>query len=946
MDKYFDLFALQNFVNMFNDYLKKVFKHSNFLKTAWNKNKSLSEGLSEKIGNKRSVREITYDFTKKDYLPMNEEEFLSYLRIFKFREYLLIAIEDLCLCWDVKDITAHLSAFATAVTEMTYNYVFEHLKKEFGNPLKEDDLLDEIEFCVIALGKFGGWELNFSSDIDIMFVYETEKGGCFNQETLSKLSAHEFFCKLGERIKYFLSHRTEEGIVFRVDLRLRPNGDKGDIALPLKSYEIYYESFGQSWERMMLLKALPVAGSAVLGDEFLRTVRPFVFRRSIDTRLIDDLINVKSKINSRVRLKKQNKNVKLGFGGLREIEFVVQAIQIMQYPKDNEIFNRNTLSSLDLLESKSILDGQTAQILKNAYKFYRKLEHMAQIENELQTHIVPENSENFHLYLERCGFDNEENFNLKYKSTTTAVNDIFNSILSSDIQDNNFFFFDEEIETEDRIKALSDMGVNSPDECVKVLERIVFGKNSRKCSANQLETLKKILSKIVNELPKLGYPFIALLNFEKFFKSGSNISLFNNLISESAIFLDKVLNIFYMSQYLSDTIIKNNNVLDYLYDPKPYRYDSNEIYSAMKKMADNAQDEEYEYEILRKYHQELLFNLGSGYLNKEINVIELNHSLTNLAKGTVQLAFMREYDRLAVRYGTPVTENKKCDFVVLCMGKLGSSEMSFGSDLDLIVLYEGVGYTSGENVVTNQEFYSKLIQRVISYLSTQTVFGYLYKIDMRLRPSGSSGTLVTTLSSFEEYQKNRAMLWEKQALLRSDILNTDSSLRKEFLRIKTDALFSRMISKSEILEIYEMRLRIEKEKGSPITSNNIKAGYGGLIDIEFAVQMLQLFHGNFYPELRGTNTHDLLHHIKEMEILKNRDFYALHGNYLFFRNLENLIRIYKNTSSSKLPADLETSEKLSLFFGYKKNGAECLINEYISSRKVVRAAFNRIFGVF
>lgn len=400
-----------------------------------------------------------------------------------------------------------------------------------------------------------------------------------------------------------------------------------------------------------------------------------------------------------------------------------------------------------------------------------------------------------------------------------------------------------------------------------------------------------------------------------------------------------------MSQYLSDTIIKNNNVLDYLYDPKPYKYDSNEIYSAMKKMADNAHDEEYEYEILRKYHQELLFNLGSGYLNKEINVIELNRSLTNLAKGTVQLAFMREYDRLTLRYGTPVTENKKCDFVVLCMGKLGSSEMSFGSDLDLIVLYEGVGYTSGGTVITNQEFYSKLIQRVISYLGTQTVFGYLYKIDMRLRPSGSSGTLVTTLSSFEEYQKDSAMLWEKQALLRSDILNTDSSLKEEFLRIKTDALFSRVISKSEIQEIYQMRLKIEKEKGSPITSNNIKAGYGGLIDIEFAVQMLQLFHGNFYPELRGTNTHDLLHHIKEMEILKNRDFYALHGNYLFFRNLENLIRIYKNTSSSKLPADSETLEKLSLFFGYKKNGAESLINEYISSRKVVRAAFNRIFGV-
>lgn len=927
------------------EYLNTVLKHSIFLKAALSRDPSLSEGLECMAGKKRSVREIAEDFVGKDYLSMDEAEFLSYIRKFKMREYLLIAIEDLCLKWSVGDITAHLSSFAMTVTEMSYNYAMNALKKELGVPLTETEPREEIPFCVIALGKFGGWELNFSSDIDIMFVYGTEKGGCTNPQNGKMLSAHEFFCKLGEKIKFLISHRTEEGIVFRVDLRLRPNGDKGDIALPLKSYEIYYESFGQSWERMMLLKGLPVAGDIGLGNEFLKTVKPFVFRRSIDTKLIDDLINVKSKINSRIKLKKQDKNVKLGFGGLREIEFVVQAIQIMHYPKDNEVFNRNTLSALEILEQKGILDPNTVDVLTTAYNFYRKLEHMAQIENELQTHVVPEYSENFNLYLERCGFTSSVEFFKKYKSTTTAVNEIFSSILSTDTQNNDFFLFDEEFTSEDRISFIKDMGVSNPEECVNVLERMIFGKNVRKFSANQQETLKNIVSKIVNELPKLNYPLVSLLNFEKLFKSGSNVSLIKNLSTESDVFLNKLLNIFYMSQYLADTIIRNNNVLDYIYDPKPYVYDSVEIYGTLKKLAEQAQDEEYEYELLRKYHQELLFNLGSGYLNKGINVIELNSSLTNLARGTVKIAFEREFNSLKERYGEPSVKYKNCDYVVLGMGKLGSFEMSFGSDLDLIVLYEDVGYTGGKNAITNQEFYSKLIQRVISYLSTQTVFGYLYKIDMRLRPSGSSGTLVTTIASFEEYQKNRAMLWEKQALLRSDVINTESLLKDEFFRIKDDVLFSKVISKSEIEDICQMRLRIEKEKGSPVTSNNIKAGYGGLIDIEFAVQMLQLFHGKFHKELRGTNTHDILHEIKENEILKNRDFYALHGNYLFFRNIENLIRLYKNTSSSKLPSDNETLEKLSMFFGYKNNGAENLINEYIASRKVVRGAFNRIFGV-
>ncbi|MBZ4672427.1 bifunctional [glutamate--ammonia ligase]-adenylyl-L-tyrosine phosphorylase/[glutamate--ammonia-ligase] adenylyltransferase [Deferribacterales bacterium Es71-Z0220] len=923
----------------FNNYLNTVFKHSLFLKNFYNKNKLDNKSIINNLLKQRSVKEILENFKSVDYLNLDEKEFLSFIRKMKYQEYLIIAIKDLCLSCPIKDLTAHISSFAKAAVEVAYEYALNQLKREYGNPLDENG--DEIGFCIIALGKFGGWELNFSSDIDIIYVYETEKGEC----SKSKISVHEFFCKLGEKIKYLLNERTEDGIVYRVDLRLRPDGDIGDIALPLRSYEIYYETYGQSWERMMLLKALPVAGNAELGLKFLESVKPFVFRRSIDTRLIDDLINIKSKINSRVKLKKQDKNVKLGYGGIREIEFVVQSTQILYYPKDNDIFNRNTLTSLEIFKEKKVFPDKDIDDLIISYNFLRKLEHMAQIELEQQTHIVPEKSENYQNYLERCGFKNKDEFEKKYSEITSRVNSIFENILKSESSDSDdLFLFDEELQLSDMAAILKGLNINKPQECAEILDNIIKGKGRKKRFAKDRELLKKILSLLVKELPDIKDPVETLKNFERFFSVTTSIYLFYDIFSESGTFLKKLVNIFSLSPYLSNTIIRNNNVLDYIYDPKPYTYNHHELCNQLFQIAENAGNIEYEYELIRRAHQELVFNLGYAYINKDVNVIQLTTNLTNLAKACICLALRREFDILKEKYGNPAINDKFCDFLVIGMGKLGSYEMSFGSDLDIIVLYEDKGYTDGKISITNQEFYSKLIQRAISYLSTQTVFGYLYKIDMRLRPSGSSGTLVTTLDSFREYQKNKAMLWEKQALIRASIINEDSAISNTFKQIKNETLYSGSITSEQIEEIYDMRLRIEREKGSPVTKNDIKSGYGGLIDIEFSVQMLLLKYGYTFPQIRKTNTHSALHELKKAELIKSRDFYALHNSYLFFRNLENLIRVYKNSSSSVLPKDDETLEKLSTFFGYKQNGAEKLMNEYLTARKSVRAAFNRLFS--
>lgn len=919
-----------------------IFKHSIFLRNYFIKYPENIKNVLPILGKKRDKKSILKTLNSKNIRVMDKIEFNNFLRHIKMTEYMAIAYNDLILKKPIEEITFHLSSFASAVLEATYEYANNNLINIYGKPRDENG--NEVPFTIIGLGKLGGEELNFSSDIDIMYVYGTEKGKTDGEKQISN---HEFFVKLGAEIFHHLSDRNEIGIVFRVDLRLRPDGDKGALALPLRSYEVYYETYGQSWERMMLLKANPVAGDKDLGTIFLETIKPFVFRRSLDIKLINDLMEVKGKIQRRIDLKSSNeKNVKLGYGGIREIEFIIQSLQILNYPKHPEIYERNSLKALDKLSKYKILSKEDAEFLTEAYMFLRKLEHMAQIENEAQTHSIPENSENFSLYLERCGFKDEASFYNKYNEITKKVNSLFNSILKDSKTDETSILFDEELNEKHIISYLKTKNILNPEKCAKILKNIINGPNFYKRQQSEIKILKTIFKFLLPELPKFDNPDDILGYFEKLFIRKSSLYLIFDLIAEYPQIIQKLINLFAMSKHLSDIIINNPETLEFLYDPISPEFDVQKLYNLLKDQILKPQiDEELEYELLRIKQKELIFNIGYLYLNKNINIVQTMYALTNIARAFTILAFERNFEKLTKKFGFPITkDNKISDYIIIGMGKLGSFEISFGSDLDLIILYEDNGFTDSKtNKITNQEFFSKLVQKVIHYLSTITYNGFLYKVDLRLRPSGSSGTLVTTLSSFDDYHKKSAMTWEKQALLRADVINVDSKLTDTFFEIKEKILFKNPVTKDEIKEIYDMRFRIEKEKGSPITKNDFKSGYGGLIDIEFAAQALQLKYGHTSELLKGTNTHYILHFLKDLGILTNRNFYALHNSYLFLRNIENLTRVYNNLSTSKLPQDKNLLSKIANFFGYKKDNYEKIVSDFQNVRNTVRAVFKRVF---
>ena len=920
--------------------------HSEFIRKWLINNRKVMDDLSQKMKQKRTKRIIMDEIYSEKILTLNEKDFLKHLRISKMNEYTLIAIEDLTLRKNVEYITDHLSSFAAVMLEIAYIYSLHNAVNKYGIPKDRNGFEDK--FTIIALGKLGGWELNFSSDIDIIFVYGDEKGKTSGINGKMIISNHEFFSKLSEKISHLLSYKTEDGFVFRVDLRLRPNGEKGAIALPLRSYEIYYESYGQHWEQMMLLKANPLVGDKSLGELFIKSIKPFVFKRHLDYKHIEDLVAIKNKITRRVALKnKGNNDVKLGYGGIREIEFIVQTIQILNYPRHPDVYEKNTLLALNKILHLKLMDNKDCTNLSSAYRFLRRVEHMIQIEYERQTHIIPKDSETFDLFLLRCGFENKKTFFDTYYKITKKVHLIFSNLLSSYKKTRTISIVDEDMPMEDYVDLLKDMGIRYPEKCAILLTNINKGEKNRIKSRDENKILGSLLVNIIKELKTEIDPVSAIKYFERILSNPYSLYIINDITKNSPIFIKKLINIFSMSAYLSNLIATNCNNLDYIYDPiKPFyfSYEIKQFYLDISSRINNIGNE---LDIIRKKHNEFIFSLGCSFINKTTDIIHFMKTYTELATGTILFVFEREYKLLVSTYGIPLKKNKeKSDYLIIGMGKIGSKEMLFGADLDLIVIYNENGITDGPKKISSHEFFSKLVQKITFFLATVTLDGFLFKIDFRLRPSGSSGTLVTSLKSFENYHRNESMLWEKQALLKSRVLNKNSSIAEMFDILKKKILFEAGISKDKIKEIFDMRLKIEKERGISLNKSNIKSGYGGVIDIEFLTQMFQLLYGYKYKILRTTNTYNILNELYTLKIISDRDYNVLNNSYIFYRTLENLIRVNNNTSTSILPKNVIDLEKIASFFMFDNDGADKLLNKYYLTRNTVRASFKRIFNQY
>ncbi|AJE02030.1 bifunctional [glutamate--ammonia ligase]-adenylyl-L-tyrosine phosphorylase/[glutamate--ammonia-ligase] adenylyltransferase [Geobacter pickeringii] len=893
------------------------------------------------------------------------------LRRFKFREILRIASRDLNGLAPLEEVTAELSALAAAALQMACEVSRRALVKEHGLPMMETPAGPrEAEFTIMGMGKFGGRELNFSSDIDLIYFYSADQGEtegiADGGGTKGKLSLHAFFVKLGEMVSKAVSQVTEDGFVFRVDLGLRPEGKSGDMACSLRSAATYYEYWGQSWERAAMLKARPVAGSLELGNQVLAAIEPFVYRKYLDYNLIEDMMGMKKKIDaSLARQQESEHNIKLGRGGIREIEFFIQALQLVYAGKNPGLRVRNSLKALETLRDARLIADEDAAALTDAYRFLRTVEHRIQVVQERQTHSLPKKEDEMLALARRCGYlrpNGLARFREVLEHHRGRVSAIYGGLflsrderLKEEVRPEIHLFFDRQADPDLIKDMLAERGFANADAAYDNLLQLRDGPPRAHLTERASRLLEKISPLLLQEIFASPDPDLALTNLERFLCAVGSRSSFYALLAENREILKLLVSLFATSEFLSKIFIGHPELLDSLVS-RAYATsvkDRQAMETELNGMLEAAGDYEERLDILRRYRCEEFLRIGMTDIYGKLGQSELTYQLTALAEVCLSAACRMAKKELA-RFGTPRYRDadgdlRQAHFAVVALGKMGGNELNYHSDLDIIYIYDHQGETDGgEKQISNREYFAKLGQKIISILTTPTREGYVYKIDTRLRPSGNAGPLVTSLESFRTYHREEAQIWERQALTRARVVFGDERLRRSIEDVIRETVYGAGADESVRSEIHRLRTRMEMELARETAgSYNIKTGRGGIVDIEFMVQFLQLSHGVNHPEIRSTNTLLALKAMRLCGVLGEDDFAPLQEGYKFLRRLENRLRLIHDYSINDLGGDQKYLDALARRLGYDpklRHPGTALMDEYERITGAVRGVYGRILG--
>jgi glutamate-ammonia-ligase adenylyltransferase len=894
------------------------------------------------------------------------------LRCFKRREIVRIAARDLNGLAPLEEVMTELANLASSTLQVAYQVCRRCLVRDHGVPLLAGDaaVAREAEMTVIGMGKLGGQELNFSSDIDIIYFYESDKGEtagveCGSGNRKGSISLHAFFNKLGEMVSKALSQVTEDGFVFRVDVGLRPEGKSGDMAVSLRSAEIYYESWGQSWERTAMLKARPVAGSLALGEQLLKTLQPFIYRKYLDYNLIEDMKQMKMKIDASLARSREGEiNLKLGRGGIREIEFFIQALQLVYAGKSPKLRERNSLQALDTLLSANLLGEDDHCKLREAYRFLRSVEHRIQVVQERQTHNLPAKEDEMLALARRSGYlraNGLERFRQVLEEHRGNVSFIYGTLFNSrdeklerEVDPQALFLLDPKADADAVMDMLAERHFENIERACDNLASLRRGPVKGNLTERSRRILEKITPFLVQELFDSPDPDLALTNLERFMAVIALRPSYYALLAENSQTIKLLVSLFGMSEFLSKFLINHPELLDSLVARsassvvKPKETMIGEL-DALLEQSDYFEDH---LNILRRYRNEEFLRIGLNDIHGRLLQGEVTSQLSQLGEVCLAAAF-----RLAVaelhRFGRPTWQHggnvTEANMAIVAMGKLGGGELNYHSDLDIIFVYDHQGFTDGEKHTTNHEYFAKLAQKIISILTTQTREGYVYKIDTRLRPSGNAGPLVTSLESFLDYHRKEAQIWERQALTKARVVLGNNKLASQLHDIIRHTIYGASIDDEGRQEIRRLRMRMENELANETDgSYNIKTGRGGMVDVEFAVQYLQLKEGCHYPELRTTSTVIALKEISTLGLLPDGSAQTLLAGYKFLRKLENRLRIIHDYSANGLSGTKAYMNKLARRMGYDpklKNPGAVLISDYEETTGKIRDVFDKLFVV-
>ncbi|KAF0221294.1 MAG: glutamate-ammonia-ligase [Geobacteraceae bacterium] len=896
---------------------------------------------------------------------------LPLLRRFKYSEILRIAARDLNGLAPLEEVTAELSALAAASLQVAYEVARRSLVEEHGMPLMETPQGErEADLTIMGMGKLGGRELNFSSDIDIICFYSSDQGGTAGIPdgqggVRGKVSLHAFFVKLAEMITKAVAQVTADGFVFRVDLGLRPEGKSGDMAISVRAAETYYEYWGRSWERAAMLKARPVAGSLELGERLLAVIEPFIHRKYLDYNLIEDMMAMKKKIDaSLARGMEGEYNIKLGRGGIREIEFFIQALQLVYAGKNPALRGKNSLHALAALKDARIIREEDCNSLGEAYRFLRTVEHRIQVVQERQTHSIPKKEAEFRALARSCGYlraNGVERFRVTLEAHRSRVSAIYGDLflardekLREEVRPEVYYFFDHKADPDILKDMLAERRFERVDVAYDNLLLLRDGPPRAHLTERARRILEKIAPLLLQEIFASPDPDMALSNMERFLCAVGSRSSYYALLAENREILKLMVSLFGMSEFLSKIFVGHPELLDSMVS-RSYASlfkERQAVEDELSALLSQGEDFEERLDALRRYRHEEFLRIGMNDIYGKVGQTEIATQLTNLADVCLIAAYRMAKQELS-RFGRPTftapgSETREANFAIVGMGKMGGFELNYHSDLDIIYIYDYQGVTDGEKSLTNHEYFAKLGQKIISILTTQTREGYVYKIDTRLRPSGNAGPLVTSLESFKNYHRGEAQIWERQALTKARVVLGPDALKESIQEVCRHTVYGSCVTDDARKEIHRLRARMEVELARETEgSYNIKTGRGGMVDVEFIVQYLQLRHGCSNPDIRNPNTLTALKAMKASGILTEEEGNPLLSGYKFLRRLENRLRIIHDYSMNDLGGPREYLDKLARRLGYDpklKHPGDVLMKDYEEVTEAVRGVYDKILG--
>src|SRR6478736_747316 len=793
------------------------------------------------------------------------------LRFWKSREMTRVAVRELAAVAPLEETTGELSLIAEICLRRVFEFWDAELRQRYGSP--------KGDFAILALGKLGGSELNHSSDVDLLFLYSDEG------QLTPHISYHQFFNRLGNKILETFSKPHPAGSLFRADLRLRPEGSAGPLARSLESMENYYAGFGETWERIALIKARGIAGSRELAYDFVRLHQPFIYPKSPTPDLLEEIANIKHRIERDiVGPEKLDRDVKLGRGGIRDIEFVVQTLQLIHGARNPFLQEPSMLKALRALRELDLLPPDEVLALDNAYRFLRRVEHRLQIEAEQQTHTVPDEPDPLTRLAQSLRFSSAGDFTAALQNRMGSVRPIFQRIIS---------------ESPSQSGKITVEFFKDAKRAEKALTELERGAKSFHVATRTRQIFQKLRPILLDRISKAADPDATLNQFLRFVESYGLRSLLFELLVTNPKLLELVVKTFDASRFAGDLLIRRPQLLeDITRDPtfdEPRSVEENlDRLDSLGASANNL-------DPIRAYRQRQLLRI----------ILRDVLGLVQPAGTFVELSDVAEACLIFV---AKLLASEQ--LTIIALGKFGGREISYGADLDVLFI--------GEDV--------RAAQNLMNAMAQPTAEGNIWALDARLRPEGEKGPVVCSLTTFESYYAGRAQLWELQALNRARAIS--GPLKNEFMAIAKAAWRRAGQDAALFLKIDDMVQRIRRDRGSGSDFLDLKTGSGGIIEAEFLVQALQMRENIWEP-----NWQRAVDRLCELGILNDAEAARLKQAYGLLRRYESALRRYENRTVSAFPSDAGEQRKVSVRLGY--DDFEAFRRDYLNAREGIHALYEQ-----